>query len=569
MEMRTRAASSRMKSRFAVLVALALFVFASAPVSAQTRAWFDRDRIELGETTTLNIETDQPSVPSPDYAPLLRDFNLSGNSSSRTIEDINGVARTRVLFAVALRPRREGVLAVPSLQVGNQRTQPLSLSVTAATATPARAGQAVFIEAETDAQDPYVQQAVGYVVRLYYALPLVSGRLDAQAPDGASMQQVGDDIKYTRSLGGRDYTVLERRYLLVPERSGTLVVPGVRFDGQGVGGFFDDLFGDGRRDLAASSAPRYLRVRPAPANAPQPWLPLRALDLRYVETPRSARVGDASTVTVEATADGATAAQMPALQMDAGDGAQVFADPAQVDETFVEGRPRVRITRKFSIVPARAGALLVPGARMDWWDVRAGIARTASVADLSLQVAPGANDATSAPSAGSVADGAAEGAARDWIRVPFVQGAVRPWALGTVVFALLWLATLWWGLHRRMHAGQPPATATRSDAQSARAAPARSGDALRRALERGDLGDIADALLATADPPATDLDALRTRLDDLHQVDAVAALQQARWGSGDAAAARTRLREAFRNGPRWRTQAKTGKPLLPPLYPDG
>jgi hypothetical protein len=72
-----------------------------ANVQAQTRAWLDRDRIALGETATLNVETDQPGVDAPDYSPLLGDFALSGNSSSQQYESINGTSRSRTLYAVA------------------------------------------------------------------------------------------------------------------------------------------------------------------------------------------------------------------------------------------------------------------------------------------------------------------------------------------------------------------------------------------------------------------------------------------------------------------------------------
>ena len=58
-----------------------------------------------------------------------------------------------------------------------------------------------------------------------------------------------------------------------------------------------------------------------PANAPQPWLPLRELSLQYLSTPQAARAGAAATVTVEARADGASATQLPELQLPPVDGA--------------------------------------------------------------------------------------------------------------------------------------------------------------------------------------------------------------------------------------------------------
>ncbi|HVR81489.1 MAG TPA: BatD family protein [Luteimonas sp.] len=559
---------SRALNAFVItLLSLLLTFLLASTAQAQTRAWLDRDRIALGETATLNVETDQPGVDAPDYAPLLGDYTLSGNSSSQQYENVNGVGRSRTLFAVALQPKRDGVIGIPGLRIGNQRTQPLTLTVTPSAAVPAHAGSAVFIEAETDAQEPYVQQAVGYSVRLYYATPLISGQLDQDPPEGASLQKVGDDVQYTRDMAGQRYTVVERHYQLIPEHSGTLTIPGARFQGRGAGGFFDELFGDGQRDLRANGPPHFLRVRAIPANAPQPWLPLRALTLRYLATPQAARAGEAVTVTVEASADGANAAQMPELQLQASGAqagvAQVFADPLQADETFRDGRPQVRIARKFSIVPAQAGSLRISGPRLAWWDVRAGIARTAALPDITLQVAPGANGFGAAPAA--AANAPVQDADRGWIRVPGVQGAVRPWAFATVLFAALWLLTFMWGLHRRP-SPQPTSDNDGSTVPASATAHATQTD-LRRALDNGDLGDVADALCAMASPPVADPDALRSRLADPAQLAAIESLQRARWAGGDGVAARAALREAFKRGPRWHAAESVAAEPLPPLYP--
>lgn len=537
-----------------------MLLLAASCALAQTRAWLDRDRIGVDETAALNIETDQADAPPPDFSPLQRDFVVSGNTSSRQFQLVNGVAHARVLYSVALQPRRQGLLTVPALAVGHARTAPLALAVTAPQSAPAHAGDVVFIEAQADAQSPYVQQAVGYTVRLYYATQLVSGELDQDPPDGAALQRVGDDTQYERDIGGRHYHVVERHFLLIPEHSGTLAIPGARFSGRGVGGMFDDMFGDGNADLRATSPPRVLDVRAIPANATQPWLPLRALDLRYTTAPRTARAGEATTVTVEADADGATAAQLPDIQLQAGAGAQVFADPPQADERFVDGRPQVHLVRRFSIVPARAGALRIAGPSLAWWDVRANAPRTASLPDLQLQVAPGA--AGSAPAGASpVPTAPVTGPASLVPAARGVTGLARPWALVAVAFALLWLLTLGWALSRRERSRAADDVTVRPAAS-----PPADPRALHKALEHGDLADVADTLCALGG--SHDLDALRARLADPAQQQAVDVLQRARWGGGDAADARTKLRAAFRDGPRWRRAPRVEDTLLPPLYPE-
>ena len=247
----TRFRSARLVTAGLVVLLCAL---ATGQAFAQAQAWLDRDRIAFGETTTLNIESDETSA-TPDWSPLEQDFTLSGHTSRRQVEIRNGRQTARTLHGVALRPRREGLVVVPALQVGSATTAPLQLSVGPAVVSAARDGAPAFVEAEIDTQSPYVQQAVAYTVRLYYAVPLVSGQLEQPPPDGASLQRVGSDTQFTRDIGGRRYTVVERRFLLVPARSGTLTIPGTararrqRSTERAVGA--PDAGGDCRARLAA------------------------------------------------------------------------------------------------------------------------------------------------------------------------------------------------------------------------------------------------------------------------------------------------------------------------------
>lgn len=540
---------------------------------AATRAWLDRDSVALGQSVTLNIETDQGHVDSPDYGPLQRDFRLSGHTSSRRFSTVNNVATTQVLFAVALEPRQAGTFQLPALSVGSERTAPLRLQVTAPAAitpAPARSGEPVFVEAQADVTRAYVQQAVGYVVRLYYATPLISGQLEQPAPDGADLQQIGQDREYTARIGSTRYNVVERRYLLIPERSGALVIPPARFRGQGVGGFFDDLFGDGRRALSANGPSRQLQVLPPPAHAPQPWLPLSGFELRYLDTPQQARAGAAADITLEATVDGASATQLPPLELEVSDGAQVFPDPPQVEESVQSGRPQVRITRRFSVVPATAGPLQVHGPRIAWWDVRAGQPRTASLPPLTLEVA--ADTSSAAPTGGtpSTLVSTPDASRTPGVAVPGVQGRIHPWALATAAFALLWLVTLAWALKRR--AGPVPAGSAASLASEPRtstALPRVDHARLREALAATDLGHIERILLRMAPTPAAGLDEVHDQLIMPAQREALTLLQQARWGSADVDATLQALRTAFAEGPRWRTTpASAGtRQELPALYP--
>ncbi len=565
-----RRASAPLARAIALLWLLCALAIA-LPVAAQPRVWLDRNQIALDDTVTLTMEVDARSTSAmPNLIDLTRDFRIVDQGMEQNMAMVNGDVSLTVTMRLVLSPLRQGTIEIPSLWSGRNATAPLRLVVLpprnpvvvdeppAAASAP---GRPIFIEAKVDTATPYVQQNVGYTVRLFYESGLlIDGRLDQEPPDGASLQKIGDDAQRMVSLGGHDYNMVERRYLLIPERSGAMTVPAPHFVGRGMG-----LFSSDRQDLDIAGAAHALQVAPIPANAPQPWLPLRGLRMRYVETPQSMQVGKSGAVTVEVVADGGTGAQMPALTMQADNDAQVFPDPADVDDRFQQDHPQATIVRRFSILPTREGTLRIVAPRITWWDTQAGVARTASLPDITLRVAPGAPGTAPPPdSAGAgtdVKDDAA-GGWRDWLP----DGR---WEWAALALALLWSGALllgWRLWSRRARA----ATAASGQGGQPAASSAIDPQALAKALSRGDLGAIVQALCRAATPVAADLDAVRSRLADPAQRAAVDALQRTRWsGTGDNAATLAALRAAFAAGPRWRTPAaRTDAVLLPPLYPE-
>ena len=545
-----------MSRLFAVL--LVLLVAASAfPAAAQTRAWLDRNEITHGETATLNIETDQ-SVQQIDYRALEAQFDIAGQTVRRSYRrSADGTSKRMSLFAVGIRPRGPGVLTVPSLKVGNIDTAVQRLTVMPPSVMPANGDADVFVESIVDAPQPYVQQAVGVVVRLHYAVPLMSGQLDQDPPANASLQRVGEDLTYQRDIAGRRYNVVERRFLLIPERSGALVLPGARFNGMTAGGFFDQIFDDGRKPLSAAAPLKRLQVQAIPIDAPQPWLPLRDLRLRYLQSPKTAKVGEAAAIEIEAIADGASASQMPAITIPDSDGVQVFADPPQTDERFIEARPRSTQRRRIALVPTKPGLLELPGPRIEWWDAAQGVARTAMLPPLRLQVAPG----PLAPSetAQQVSDApleAADGAAQ-----VFAWQHWWPWMLLAVALVA---GLAWWALGRRSAA----LAEAEGDAAHANKSPEPAQPPLHQALKAGALAVIARSLCNEAGLPDEDLDRVHALLDDDAQRNAVRQLQAARWAGRDGEEALHALRSAFGTGARWRQTVRKQQGLLPPLYPE-
>ncbi|MDR1075449.1 MAG: BatD family protein [Xanthomonadaceae bacterium] len=543
--------------------------FAYTQARAVTRAWLDRSEVMVDQPVVLNIETDQGGPVTPDYTPLRSDFEISDPFRNQRYENINGRSRSSTVFGMVLRPVREGHVSVPSLKVGGESTEILSLTVLpAAQASSTGPADQVVLETEVDDDNPYVQQTVSVVVRLSFAVGIASGQLELPVPDGAILRQIGDDVQSSRTINGRRYLSIERHYLLIPESSGALTLPAPRFEGQS-----QDLYNRwdffSSNDLQARGRPMTLQVRALPAQAPQPWLPLHDLELRYAHSPVGRMVaGESMTLGVEMTARGAAREQFSEWPLLTVSGAEVFPEPVEYSDSFVDGSQQLRMIRKYSVVPNAAGTLAIPGMQMAWWDTGRGEARISRLPDLNVQVTPGTGLATLPVVPASVtASSPAQGAV-----VPLAATASAAsgplWKILSIVMACLWLLTMlaWWWQSRRKNGNAVDAGGWAGST----GAQVRTRADLKRALDAGELGGVGDVLRQMHDPVLPDLDALMAELADPEQRASIERLRRARWGDGDVPAARNALREAFRKGPEWvpeGDESTTDIPSLPPLYP--
>jgi hypothetical protein len=541
-------------------LALLLSIACVGNVAATVRASVDREHVSAGGTVVLNVSSD--SNAEPDFAPLGADFEVQGRSTNSQTSIINGRATSQQVWTIALSPRRSGTVRIPALNVGGERTDPIVLTVTDQPAPAASDGAAVFIESALDAEHPYVQQSVIYTVRLYYAVTLLDGSLDAPPTDGIDVRQLGDDAQSSAVIGGRRYNVTERRYLLTPERSGRLILPAPSFRGRAAGDGFDGMF-DGTA-VGARGQPKTLDVRARPAQATEPWLPAQAIAL-IVDPPGGAlHAGEPFTLTVKLSGEGVTAAQLSDPTVPQIPGAQVYPEASSFQDSVRDGRLLAERSRRFAVVPNATGALQIPPIVQSWWDVRNDHAAQSRAIVPVLQVLPGIAP-TPAADLAAANSGVVPALGSSW------WSNLRTWQLAALLLAIGWVATVLWTLsliRTRAAAAMdvdPPGSSQQGESKSLR-----RGPTLARALALGDLDAIAFALLdAAPGPRAQHLGDVARRLDDPAQVSAVQALDAARWGNGDAAAALHALRTAFSQPPRWRKHRVVGQldEELPPLYP--
>jgi len=500
----------RHRSKFVLLLAC----WFSASAAAAVHATLDTNTVALGETVQLRLDRDDQANGDPDLTPLRKDFDVVSTGSSRTIQITNGNITTHVQANVMLAPKHAGQLTIPAIDWAGESSAPLTLTVASGApgtngapnaAAGASTAKKVFLETSVDPQDPYLQEAVHVTVRLYMSEPLYKAGMDFPANNDALIEQIQADTHRNVQKNGQDYEVVERHYLVFPQRSGSLSLPGpvvagqiavrVRND-QFSNDPFADLFGAGAAMMAGTKPirvegdPIVLNVRPRPAAAGDgPWVPARNVTLTAQWRPDTNRlqVGDPVTLALHLQAEGLIATQLPDLSKLLAVPAGLKAYPDTPKLKSEQHADTVTATRDqtVALIADRPGDYTVPSLHLSWWDTQAHAMHEATIPGRSFTVLPApasANvQASAAVDQAAVATGQPSLASGAVAAAAPVPRTLLLWVGVSVVLALLWLATMlaWWRARRRRDAPSRAADAaptpqTAPYAATAGAAPASS-----------------------------------------------------------------------------------------------
>ena len=204
-----------------------LLVFWSTSQAAEVSAKLDRSSAVVGETITLTLQTgDTDQSLDTDLSGLESDFDVLDRRSETQMSFVNGRKTAYVRLVVTLEPKRAGNLSIPALTFPGATSEPLTLKVSAAPSLAPGDPEPVFVEVTVlpDTGPYYVLSQVGLMVRIFYQANLTEAAINPPAPTQASVRLL-DEVPYQADRNGVKYRVLERRYAIFPERSGTLTIP--------------------------------------------------------------------------------------------------------------------------------------------------------------------------------------------------------------------------------------------------------------------------------------------------------------------------------------------------------
>ena len=363
------------KSRTALMALLTLILLLPSSASlADISAQVNRKVLASNETIQLTLRYDGQAFNSqPDFSPLQQDFEILSNNRQQQYSNVNGKSASYTDWNLTLRPKRIGIILIPSLTYKNDISNALEVTVHAAAPSGSTAAgtQPIYTETFVDKTEVYIQQQILLTQRLYTSVQLRDYSLSDLDIPGAIIQRLGD-TQYQKVINGRPYLVLEVNYAIFPQSSGKLTIPTLRFGAyeSSSRAQFGTFSTRGNRILRDTQAKTIsIMAKPAHVVADQ-WMPSSGLilDEQWTTDLSSLTVGEPITLTIRIIAKGLTGAQISPLNLTPSDAYKVYPDRPQIEEQISDNGIVGTRTESLALVPNRAGEMTIPSIEVRWWD---------------------------------------------------------------------------------------------------------------------------------------------------------------------------------------------------------
>ncbi len=507
---------------------LLLLLLLSPWLRAELAAHVDRQVIDENDVIVLEIRYGgQARGDDFGFDRLEDDFIILNQQRAHQLALIQGRPHAVTSWSLTLQPKRRGALTIPSFSIDGEQTKPIIITVTEPTAQARQEmAQMVFMETDVSSNEVWVQEQLTYRVRLYYSENAVLfGELPPMPRfEEAVVEPMGGASNYMEVRDGQNYLVIERRYALVPQRSGTLEVPPESFVGAVRVSTADGAIR--RRNLRLASEGHRIEVRPQPDAWPAdaPWLPARNLTLgdAFDPNPPRFRQGEPINRVLTLQAQGLAASSLPELDFGTTPGVRHYSESPVLDEDRRGDRFVATRIQAATLMAQVVDFIDLPEISVLWWDLDSDTIRRAVIPSRRFPVAP-SNLPQALPDPDPVNGLARPQAAASPPESPV--GEIGTWPALTLIAILLWVGAALYGLwHIRQRRAQPPASTAPPVPNAAAerkallaACAANDPTKARRALDRWlrACGDHGDTLLQRVPPESRG--ALRPLLAELDQ----------------------------------------------------
>ncbi|WP_432473064.1 BatD family protein [Amphritea sp. HPY] len=349
------------------------------PAQAQVNVSLDRYSIAPADTVQLTLEVDQRAAQRPDFSPLTRDFHFLGSKQMTVSSHSNGNNQYTTRWRVLLRPRHSGELQIPPLQINNEQSTPLLLSVAGDKSSTAAINRDSFLESNVDTSELYINSQLLYSQRLYHRAELPPmANFSEPLIEHANTIALGETNRYSTQLKGETYQVIEKNYAIFPEQTGQLTIPAATFSaGPGIAELQSEAFSIDVLPQANQKKKGY-------------WLPSSQVSITD-NWQRPDTITPATPITRQITisATGLPAAALPALMPLRNELASIEVTDVSLSQEYSSKGVISSRTETILITPLERGEITLPEIRIPWWNITKDRAEQSIINPIILRVEAG------------------------------------------------------------------------------------------------------------------------------------------------------------------------------------
>lgn len=457
----------------------------------------DRNPVHVNESFQLFFDADESPDAAPDFSTLQQYFVILNTSQNSSISIINGEYQRSIKWTLQLMPKQVGEVTIPAIQFGDDKTEPFQISVKPASQSAAGSGSGLIFELSADRESVVVQGQTIITMRLMSDTNITAYEFGELVVDNIDVvtEPLGEVKRFQTRLGDKAYLVLEQKFALFPQSSGSLdikpVQGQVRLSAPSRSVF--DPF-QTRGEIRSVYSPE-LKIEVTgidPTFNGQYWLPSSKVRLSEVwqEDLDKLVAGEPITRTIMLVAEGLTAAQLPTLEQVEIAGIKQYPDQAVLDDQRSEKGIVGLRQQKIALIPTAGGVYTLPEISIPWWNIDTGQQQLATLPARTIQVAAATQSGVTTP---DLVPAPVISVSQPAAQLETVQRANRFWiwlslflACGWVISVLLW----WWG---RRGSAQISSESTHRQVSLRRAT-----KALKQACDNNDALAAREALLQWA-----------------------------------------------------------------------
>lgn len=337
------------------------------------------------------------AIKGVDFNVFNKDFDIVSKSFSSQDGYYNGALTTKKIWKIGLKPKRSGKITIQPIKIGEALSNYVDIEVketTDVSYVPDTGGSSYApyfkIEQSIDENNPYVQQQVTFLVKVFDNIGLRNGTINIKTDtynDWFLIPLMDKPITKKETINNREMNVYYFMYAGFPQKSGNISIPQFVFDGAyikgnnfdftnidediaTIGSLFNNLIGQ-TAPVKMQTKPQKIFVKSIPKDfTAKTWLPLKDLKISASWSENAIfKVGEAVNRKITINATGMHSSYFPQIDFKEIGDVKQYPEKPVISEQISNGSIQTTGIINNVYIPQKAGEIMLPPIVINWFNV--------------------------------------------------------------------------------------------------------------------------------------------------------------------------------------------------------